>query len=221
MKEQNGSENNKKKSWWNGEKKFYLFTAIGCAAVLLAVIIVAVAVSANQVNQGAMTSTPNAVIVPDNNTDNKDNNQNNKPVDGEAEGMVMPLANVSVSNDYGFWYNQTLNCYYEHQGMDFVAEVGTEVLAVESGVIESIYKEDILCGTEIVVNHGNGLKSVYRFVEEAAGLKVGDSVSKGQMIAKVAEANGEEYKDGAHLHFELKKNGVNIDPATQLTLEEK
>ena len=41
------------------------------------------------------------------------------------------------------------------------------------------------------------------------------------VIATVAEANGEEYKDGAHLHFELLKNGVNIDPATQLTLEEK
>ena len=221
MKEQNENEKDKKKSWWKGEKKFYLFTAIGCAAVLLAVIIIAVAVSANQVDQGMMASTPNTVIVPDNNTGDKDNNQNNKPVDGEAKGMIMPLVSVSVSNDYGFWYNQTLNCYYEHQGMDFVAEAGTQVLAVESGVVESIYKEDILCGTEIVVNHGNGLKSVYRFVNEATGLKVGDSVLKGQVIATVAEANGEEYKDGAHLHFELVKNGVNIDPATELTLEEK
>ena len=78
MKEQNGNENDKKKSWWKGEKKFYLFTAIGCAAVLLAVIIIAVAVSANQVDQGMMASTPNTVIVPDNNTGDKDNNQNNK-----------------------------------------------------------------------------------------------------------------------------------------------
>ena len=222
MKEQNGNEKDKKKSWWNGEKKFYLFTAIGCAAVLLAVIIVAVAVSASRLEQGG-TSITDTIVVPDDNVGDNGNadSNGNKPVDGGANGMVMPLENVSVSTDYGFWYNQTLNCYYEHQGMDFVAEVGTQVLAVESGVIESIYKEDILCGTEIVVNHGNGLKSVYRFVEEKVGLKVGDSVSKGQVIATVAEANGDEYKDGAHLHFELLKNGVKIDPATELTLEEK
>ena len=221
MKEQNENEKDKKKSWWKGEKKFYLFTAIGCAAVLLAVIIVAVAVSANQVEQGAQNPPSNSVVVPNTGNNGNKEPEQNKPVDGEVEGMVMPLVSVSVSNDYGFWYNQTLNCYYEHQGMDFVAEAGTQVLAVESGVVESIYKEDILCGTEIVVNHGNGLKSLYRFVNEATGLKVGDSVSKGQVIATVAEANGEEYKDGAHLHFELVKNGVNIDPATQLTLEEK
>ena len=41
------------------------------------------------------------------------------------------------------------------------------------------------------------------------------------MIATVAEANGDEYKDGAHLHFEILKNNKNVDPATYLTLEEK
>ena len=105
--------------------------------------------------------------------------------------------------------------------MDFMADAGTEVLAVQDGVIESIYKEDLLTGTEIVVNHGNGLKTVYRFVNEVEGLKTGDAVERGQVIAVVAEANGDEYKEGAHLHFEILKNGKAVDPATHLTLEEK
>ena len=62
---------------------------------------------------------------------------------------------------------------------------------------------------------------MYRFVTEAEGLKVGDKVAKGDVIATVAEANGDEYKDGAHLHFEILKNNKNVDPATYLTLEEK
>ena len=52
-------------------------------------------------------------------------------------------------------------------------------------------------------------------------MKVGDSVEKGQVIATVAEPTGNEYKDGAHLHFEITANGVQVDPTTYLTLEEK
>ena len=79
----------------------------------------------------------------------------------------------------------------------------------------------MLSGTEIVVDHGNGLKTLYRFVEAKEGLKAGDSVEKGDVIATVAEANGDEYKDGAHLHFEILENGKKVDPAKHLTLEEK
>ena len=47
------------------------------------------------------------------------------------------------------------------------------------------------------------------------------NVEKGDVIATVAEPNGKEYKDGAHLHFEVFENGQNIDPSKYLTLEEK
>ena len=43
----------------------------------------------------------------------------------------------------------------------------------------------------------------------------------GDVIATVAEATGEEYKDGAHLHFEILKNGTSVVPTGYLTLEEK
>ena len=133
----------------------------------------------------------------------------------------MPVAEATLMNDHGFYYNQTLNIYYEHAGVDFAAEEGAQVFAVDDGVVESIYKDDLLLGTEIVLDHGDGLKTVYRFVTEAEGLKVGDVVEKGQVIACVAEANGNEYKDGAHLHFEVLQDGKNVDPALHLTLEEK
>ena len=92
---------------------------------------------------------------------------------------------------------------------------------MDDGEVESIYKDDLLSGTEIVVKHSDGLKTLYRFVTEVNGLKVGDKVEKGEVIATVAEAAGDEYKDGAHLHFEVLKNGQNVDPAEYLTLEEK
>lgn len=205
----------------NKEKRFYLFTAVGAALALIAIIVIAIAVTnTGSVNQDLHASSPLHSSVPVDSS-SKDPDHSDEPVITTPEGMIAPVEAATLGSDYGFYHNKTLNSYYEHMGVDFTATAGTEVLAVEDGTIESIYKDDLLLGTEIVVNHGNGLKTVYRFVTEAEGVKVGDKVEKGDVIATVAEATGEEYKDGAHLHFEVLKNGANVDPAIYLPLEEK
>ena len=230
MNEKNENENKKTKPRMNGEKKFYLLTAIGSALALVAIVVIAIVVSnavkvdtpAVKVDSSISSSQNGSSSVDDENSapnvnGSADNPNEDEPVGTLPEGMVVPVASAPVLNDYGFYHNKTLNIYYEHEGLDFTAAAGTEVLAAESGVIESIYKEDILLGTEIVIDHGNGLKTVYRFVTEAEGLKVGDEVEKGEVIATIAEANGNEYKDGAHLHFEILQDGKNVDPALHLT----
>ena len=191
MKEQNGNE---KKKRLTKEKKFYLFSAIGSAAALLAVIIVAVVLTAGDTNKPTVNPPVASQESPKDEASSKDETEDvgNESVGNTDNGMMMPIENVAVGNDYGFYHNQTLNYYYEHVGVDFTAEVGTEVQAVMAGVVESIYRDDVLTGTEIVLDHGNGVKSVYRFVEEAEGLKVGASVAKGETIATVAEATGNE-----------------------------
>lgn len=230
MKEQSEKEKKtKKKSWFSGERRFYLLTALGCALVLTAIIVVAVAVSGSEVkeNQGSLGGTNNEAVLPPDDTPSVDSgnggengDNDNEQVVVTPEGMVMPIQSA-VSTDYGFYYNQTINAYYGHKGLDFSAEAGTQVFAVDAGVVESIYKDDLLVGTEITIDHGDGVKSVYRFVEEIDGLQVGDSVKKGEVIATVSEATGNEYRDGAHLHFEMFEQGKNIDPNIYLTLEEK
>ncbi len=216
-------EKKKKQPRMNGEKKFYLFTAIGCAAALIAIIVIALVVTAtNKVETNEALRGSNSVEIPDSSIgEEKDPPKEDKPVVVVPEEMTLPMDTVAVSNDFGFYHNQTLNSYYEHTGVDFSAAAGTEVKAAQKGKIESIYKDDLLLGTEIVVDHGDGLKTVYRFVTEKEGLKVGDEVERGEVIATVAEANGNEYKDGAHLHFEILENGVRVDPTKHLTLEEK
>ncbi len=219
-------ERKEKVAKWSGEKKFYLFTAIGCAAALIAIVVIAIAVtgSGKVKNPEELLGSSN-IEQPVDSTGGEQGEtptpDENKPVVDVTEGMVLPVDAVSIVNDYGFFHNKTLNTYYEHEGVDFSAAAGTEVKATESGKIESIYKDDILLGTEITVDHGNGVKTVYRFVTEREGLKVGDTVAKGEVIATVAEANGNEYKDGPHLHFEVLENGTQVDPTTHLTLEEK
>ena len=214
MKEQNGKE---KKKPMSKEKKFYLFTAVGCAAVMLAIILVAVAITNNSnVKTPTVDKDSNVVVVP-----TPDPKPDDEPVITTPEGMTLPLSTASVLNDYGFYHNQTLNNYYEHKGVDFTAEVGAQVLAVDDGVVESIFSGDVLTGTEITVDHGDGVKSVYRFVNASESLSVGMKVKQGDVIGSVAEATGEEYKDGAHLHFEVLENGQVIDPDKYLDIAEK
>ena len=218
------SEQSEKKKGMTKEKKFYLFTAIGCALTMVGIILLAVLLPAKAVDDPTVNAPQNSVqeggdINQEVNGDNR--GDTNEPVVNTPEGMMMPLETVSIANDYGFYHNKTLNNYYEHKGVDFSAEVGAEVLAVQDGVVESIYRDDILTGTEITIDHGDGVKTVYRFVTANEDLTVGMAVKRGDCIATVAEATGEEYKDGAHLHFEILQDGKNVDPALHLTLEEK
>ncbi len=216
-KEQDGNEQekkDKKKKKIDGERRFYLFTAIGCAAVLVAIIVLALAVTgAGSVNNQANDpDQPSSVPV---------QKPDDEPTVVLPQGMALPMENVSVLSEHGFFHNATLNTYYEHKGVDFAASVGAEVFAVDDGVVESIYKNDVLLGTEIVIAHEDGVKSLYRFVTETDDLKVGDRVRRGEVIATVSEPTGNEYKAGAHLHFEITENGVSVDPTKYLTLEEK
>jgi murein DD-endopeptidase MepM/ murein hydrolase activator NlpD len=225
-KEGENKEVKRKKVRLSGEKRFYLLTAIGCAVALVAVVIVAIAASVNgSVDQGGVDKKPSVEApLPDDNKPaggEEDDNKDDEQVVVTPEGMISPLETVTMLNEHGFYHNKTLNSYYEHKGVDFSAEAGTNVLAVEKGVVESIFTGDVLTGTEIVIKHEDGLKSVYRFVNQVENLKVGDQVGKGQVVATVAEANGSEYKDGAHLHFEILKDGASVDPSIYLTLEEK
>lgn len=209
------------------EKKI-MFTSLMCVAVGVALLGTIIGVSVS--NRGGQVENPPSneeVNGGDQNGDqtvgggNTDQTEDENQTATTPDGFLLPIETAVATNGFGFYYNQTLNNYYEHEGLDFSADVGASVVAVEDGVIESVYVSDVLSGTEIVIDHGNGLKTLYRFVTQADGLKAGDSVTKGQTIATVAEASGSEYKDGAHLHFEVFENGKNVDPVTYLSLEEK
>ncbi|MGN1235546.1 MAG: peptidoglycan DD-metalloendopeptidase family protein [Christensenellaceae bacterium] len=143
------------------------------------------------------------------------------PVADLEEEYCMPVASPVVLHTCGFYYNQTLKAYYEHEGIDFQAEAGTSVVAVANGTVKSISTQDVLLGSQIVLTHEDGTESVYTYVDARSDLKEGATVKKGETIGTVAEASGEEYKDGAHLHFEMVREGKKVDPETILPFEEK
>ena len=133
----------------------------------------------------------------------------------------MPVTAANALNEYGFYHNTTLDKYYLHAGIDFAGEVGDEVFAALDGTVESIVTDARLMGTTITLSHANGLKTTYTFVDALEGLETGDVVEKGDVIATVAEPMGPEYKEGAHLHFEVFLNGSFVDPDEYLDIDGK
>ena len=94
-----------------------------------------------------------------------------------------------------------------HKGLDFAGPEGTKVTAVAAGLV--IYSgERAGYGQMVEINHGNGLSTRYCHNEQLL-VKQGDMVRKGQDLALMGSTGR---STGPHLHFEVLKNGVQVDP---------
>ena len=136
--------------------------------------------------------------------------------------FIMPVENSASKGEYSetMVWNSTLNRFSAHLAIDFYADEGTPVLAVYDGVVESV-ETSLIKGTSITIDHGNGLKTVYNSLADGDMVVKGQSVKQGDIIGEVSISNRQEYKDGAHLHFEVFENGEKIDPVKYLSFEEK
>jgi murein DD-endopeptidase MepM/ murein hydrolase activator NlpD len=94
-----------------------------------------------------------------------------------------------------------------HKGVDFASDAGADVLAVASGIVTwSGPREGY--GNLVEINHGNGY--ITRYAHAARTLvTVGDEVERGQAVAVVGSTGR---STGPHLHFEVVKDGRQIDP---------
>lgn len=135
--------------------------------------------------------------------------------------FIAPIEQVDLIKVHEFGYDRTMDWYRLHQAMDFGAPAGTNVLAAVDGVVTSIVEKDTLDYAIIQIAHANDVTTVYKFVEPAEGLEVGQKVNRGQVIGTVATASGRENADGDHLHFEVYSNGEIADPDDFLHLNSK
>ena len=159
----------------------------------------------------------------DDGTDDTDDDDGDDTPGSTEVVFSLPVAEATVGTTYSFWYNSTLNRYGLHTGVDFKAPAGTQVTAAYGGTVESI-TDTLLEGGKIVLDHGNGLKSEYASIEASDELRVGERVEQGELIGTVsaaADAMGNEYDEGEHLHFAVTQDGKAIDPVTYLDISEK
>jgi murein DD-endopeptidase MepM/ murein hydrolase activator NlpD len=103
-----------------------------------------------------------------------------------------------------------------HQGFDVNAACGTKLVAARGGkVVRSDY-DPVLYGNLVIIRGDHTQRDYwYAHLERPSPLRVGDRVLTGQRIGRIG-ATGNARTIGCHLHFEIRKQGVPIDPAPEL-----
>lgn len=220
------------------ENKFLNFMRRNAVYLILTLCILAIGTSValmlvNRQNQ--LDATPNPDLpgiespdVPSDSTDDtpsdivdKPNDTPTAPVDTPVV-FVMPVESPTTVGEYSesMVWNSTLGRFSTHLAIDFFANEGTDVLCVYDGVVKSV-DSSLLKGTTIVIDHGDGLETVYNSLADGESVFVGQAVSQGTKLGSVSVTNRQEAGDGAHLHFEVWEKGVNVDPSKYLVLDEK
>lgn len=126
-----------------------------------------------------------------------------KPVDGE---IVKEFAKDNLV------YSNTLEEWVTHLGIDIKSEKTTVVKSAEAGKVKSI-KNDPRYGLTVVIEHDDGYQTVYSNLLTAEFVVEGEKVEKGQTIGTVGNTASFESGDEAHLHFEILKDSIQVDPS--------
>lgn len=113
-------------------------------------------------------------------------------------------------------YSKTLEQWNSHSGIDIAAELGTPVRAAMAGTVAEVRSNDPRLGIVVILDHGDGIQTIYGNLQSDKTVKKGDTIQKGQVIGAVGQTAPFEIEDPPHLHFEVVKDGKNINPEEYL-----
>ena len=130
------------------------------------------------------------------------------------KGAFTLPASSPVSGEFGSQRTYNGKRQSVHQGLDFAAPTGTSVRAVNSGRVV-LAREMYFEGNFVVVDHGQGLYSLYLHLSEFK-VKAGDTVEKGQLIGL---SGGTGRATGPHLHLAIRWQGEYLNPLTLLRIK--
>ena len=128
-----------------------------------------------------------------------------------VSGHFIWPAQGPVVSPFGMRWHPILGGYRMHTGIDIAAPYGAPIVASDDGVVLFVGWYGGY-GNTVIVDHGGGYSTLYAHCSSIL-VSQGQAVQRGQAIARVG-ATG--YATGPHLHFEIRVNGVPINPMTRL-----
>lgn len=116
-----------------------------------------------------------------------------------------PTIGGYVSSKMGYRWGRV------HQGIDIAKTSSSAILAADNGVVIKAGSHSTY-GNHVVIRHNNGYETLYAHLS-AIHVSVGQTIPQGTKIGLIGSTGR---STGVHLHFEVLKNGVNIDPLSVL-----
>ncbi len=131
----------------------------------------------------------------------------NRNLQAEVMPAGRPITRGWLSSYFGIRTDPFNGRRAHHSGIDFAGKLGSDVVAVAAGVVTYSGKRSGY-GNLVEINHGNGYSTRYGHGSELL-VKVGDTVKKGQVVAKMGTSGR---STGPHVHFEVLLNGRAVNP---------
>lgn len=130
--------------------------------------------------------------------------------------FILPVKDGKISPNFGF--KRVINGVEKspHSGIDIKSREGTEVLAINDGIV-MLADNLFFPGNSVIVDHGAGLISMYFHLSEMS-VNAGEKVKKGEVIGKVGMTGR---ATGPHLHLGLRLGNFRINPENLINFQLK
>lgn len=116
-------------------------------------------------------------------------------------------------------YGTIINPFYRtlksHQGVDYTVGEGSSIFATADGIVKEISDKNSTLGKTIIIDHGNGYQTSYSHLL-SVGVRRGQKVQRGDIIALSGNSG---LSLAPHLHYEVRYNGMRIDPIHYFFME--
>ncbi len=119
---------------------------------------------------------------------------------------ILPT-NGWITSYFGHRISPTAGVLKMHEGLDVGANYGTPIIAPADGVVTYAGNKAGF-GLFVQIDHGYGVETIYAHSQKIL-TKNGQRVKRGDIIAKVGSSG---YSTGPHLHYEIRVNGIAVDP---------
>ncbi len=125
---------------------------------------------------------------------------------------IQPISNrdlTRIASGRGMRIHPIYRVARFHEGIDFTAPTGTEIYATGDAVVKEVRRARTGYGNHIILDHGFGYETLYAHLSEF-NVRRGQRVTRGEVIGFVGSTGT---STAPHLHYEVKLNGRNVDPA--------
>ena len=122
-----------------------------------------------------------------------------------------PVAGARISSSFGLRMHPILRTVKMHSGIDYAVRQGTPIVSPADGVVSFVGGKGGY-GNAVMIRHNNELESLYGHMSDFKyGLHEGQVIKAGDLIGYVGSTGR---STGPHLHFELRRDGYPVDPAS-------